>query len=96
MSTTQHPSSKSLTVPGVGRAYLARLTPDTRPDNGTAAEYVCQHSFVWVYLLPRLIFLMGYVSVFVSWFCLKHPDLITVVAEVRFAGAPFGVFLDQR
>ncbi|XP_043216553.1 uncharacterized protein LOC122378932 isoform X1 [Amphibalanus amphitrite] len=64
------------------RTYLTRLGPDTKPDNNTVVEYVCQHSFVWTYLLPRLIFLMGYISVFVSWFCLKHPDFITVVAEV--------------
>ena len=68
--------------------YLLHLTPDSehegiKPDNATLSEYVCQHSFVWTYLLPRLIFTMGYISVFVCWFCLRHPDFIAVVAEVR-------------
>ena len=69
----------------VGRVYLQHLTPDAKPDNSTASEYVCQHSFVWTYLLPRLIFTMGYISVFVCWFCLKQPDFITVVAEVSWS-----------
>ncbi|XP_037078426.1 uncharacterized protein LOC119099389 [Pollicipes pollicipes] len=64
-------------------SYLGHLVPPPHAHN-TTTEYVCEHSFIWTYLLPRLIYILGYISVFVCWFCIKQPDLIQIVGEVFF------------
>ena len=64
--------------------YYGRMQvwPDAS-SNSTAPEYLCVHSFVWTFLVPRLLFVFGYLAVFACVFCLNAPDLEYVVSRVR-------------
>ena len=50
--------------------------------NSSSRDYLCVPSFVWTYLIPRLLYAFGYVAIFACIFCLHMHDLETVVARV--------------
>ncbi|XP_037084622.1 uncharacterized protein LOC119105264 [Pollicipes pollicipes] len=68
------------------RVYLDRLMASSHlaTNSSVAAqppEYLCIPSFVWTFLVPRLLWALGYLAIFVCWFCLRQPDLAQVVSK---------------